>query len=78
MGQKMYQQKTIGQNIGVLRNKRNLTQEALAAKLQVHGCDISRSALGKIEAGLRNIYATELRALKEVLNVTYDELFDGI
>lgn len=67
-------EKNIGNNIRCLREKAGLTQEALSAKLQVSGCDITRSALAKIEVGQRHLYVDELILIKEILNVTYDEL----
>jgi len=66
--------KQVGKRIRGLREMRGLTQEQLSARLQTHGCDVTRSALAKIEAGQRHIYLWELRTLREVLNVTYDEL----
>ncbi len=65
----------LGQNIRELRRKRNLSQEQLAARLQLRGCDITRSALAKMEVGQRHIYPDELKLLRELLDVTYDELF---
>jgi len=65
----------MGENIRGIRIKRSLTQEALAAKLQTLDCDLTRSALAKIEVGQRHIYASEIRALTIALNVTYDDLF---
>lgn len=44
-------EKRIGENIRKLRVRAGLTQEMLSAKLQVDGCDITRSALAKIEVG---------------------------
>lgn len=70
--------KLIGKNIGALRRRCGLTQEMLAARLQVAGCDITRSALAKIESGGRHIYAYELFSVKEALKVSYDELFEGM
>lgn len=53
-----------------------MTQEVLSAKLQLSGCDITRSAVAKIEVGQRHIYPDEIKLIKEILNVTYDEIFD--
>ncbi len=64
----------VGQQIRKARERRELTQEQLAARLQTRGCDITRSALAKIEAGQRHIYVSELRTLRELLDVSYDEL----
>lgn len=55
--------------------RKNLSQEQVSAQMQVHDCDVTRSALAKIEAGQRHIYPDELKALKEILSVSYDELF---
>ncbi|HOG01082.1 MAG: helix-turn-helix protein [Firmicutes bacterium ADurb.Bin248] len=67
--------KAIGRNVSVLRKSKGLTQEQLSAKLQVVGCDITRSALAKIEVGQRHLYPDELKALKTVLRIHYEELF---
>lgn len=66
----------VGNNIRNLREKRNITQEQLAAKLQVNGCDITRSAVAKIEVGQRHIYPDEIILIKKILNTSYDEIFD--
>ncbi len=71
-------EKRLGENIHRIRIKKKLTQEQLAAKLQINGCDITRSALAKIEVGQRHIYAYELKLLKEILDVSFDELFVDI
>ena len=64
----------IGKNIKELRMQAGYTQEMLSAKLQVEGCDITRSALAKIEVGQRHLYADELIALRKILNTTYDTI----
>ncbi len=64
-----------GNNIRRLRRKKNLTQEQLTAQLQTNGCDITRRALAKIEVGQRHLYPDEIRLLKELLDVSFDELF---
>ena len=63
-----------GQRIKFIRDSRKMTQEAVVTQLQLLGCDITRSALGKIEVGQRHIYPDEIHAIKNVLNVSYDEL----
>ncbi len=65
----------IGRNISAIRQSKGLTQEQLSAKLQVVGCDITRSAPAKIEVGQRHLYPDELKALKIVLGIRYDDLF---
>ena len=62
----MYERQ-FGYNIRTAREKRGMTQEALAAQLQIKGCDITRGALAKIEAGLRHVYPDEIRCIRECL-----------
>lgn len=69
-------EKKIGNNIRNLREKSGITQDQLSAKLQLNGCDITRSAVAKIEVGQRHLYPDEIRLIKKILNVTYDEIFD--
>ena len=67
-------EKKIGLNIRSLREKAKLTQEQLSAQLQVNGCDITRSALAKIEAGQRHLYPDEILLLKQILKVEFDDI----
>lgn len=67
--------KIIGENIRKARNAMDMTQEALVAKLQILECDISRGTLAKIEAGIRHISVEELNAIKEVLNISFEDFF---
>lgn len=66
----------VGNKIRMIREKQGITQEDLAARLQVNGCDITRSAAAKIEVGQRHLYPDEIILLKKLLSTTYDEIFD--
>lgn len=68
-------EKKIGNNIKVIRENAGITQELLAAKLQLHGCDITRSAVAKIEVGQRHLYPDEIILIKNILKTTYEEIF---
>ena len=63
-------EKEIGNKIKIIREKIPMTQEQLAAKLQTMGCDITRSAVAKIEVGQRHIYPDELKCIKEILKTS--------
>ncbi|MBR2374977.1 MAG: helix-turn-helix transcriptional regulator [Clostridia bacterium] len=65
----------MGDNIRKLREKAGFTQEYVATKLQLNGCDITRSAVAKIEVGQRHLYPDEILLLRKILNVTYEEIF---
>lgn len=69
-------EKKIGANIRVLREKAGLTQEQLSARLQVNGCDVTRSALAKIEVGQRHLYPDEVILIKEALKARYEDIFN--
>lgn len=69
-------EKQVGNNIRVLREKAGMTQELLATKLQLRGCDVTRSALAKMEVGQRHIYPDELILIKEILNVEFSDLLN--
>ncbi|MGN0534322.1 MAG: helix-turn-helix domain-containing protein [Eubacterium sp.] len=65
----------LGKRLRSIREEKRMTQEQLAAKLQLSGCDITRSAVAKIEVGQRHIYPDEIKLIKEILGVTFDEIF---
>ena len=68
-------EKRIGWNIRKLREKAKMTQEQLAAQLQLRGCDITRSAVAKIEVGQRHVYVDEIMLIKEILKVHFEDIF---
>jgi len=68
-------EKTVGSNIRLLRERAKMTQEMLACKLQLEGCDITRSAMAKIEVGQRHLYPDEIKCIKEILGVSFEEIF---
>lgn len=69
-------EKKVGQNIKRLRQERIWSQDHLAAKLQLEGCDITRSAVAKIEVGQRHLYPDEIKTLKTIFKISYEELLE--
>lgn len=69
-------ERRVGQNIRELREKVGMTQELLAVKLQLSGCDITRSAVAKIEVGQRHLYPDEVILIKSILNTEFEKIFD--
>lgn len=65
----------LGRNIQTIRISKNLTQMEVIAKLQLMGSIMSRSTLANIETGRRNIKASDLKALKVIFEVDYEEFF---
>ena len=70
-------EKQIGANIRHIRESQKITQDELAAKLQVLGCDITRSAIAKIEVGQRHVYPDEIMLIKEILKTSFEKIFYG-
>lgn len=69
-------EKQIGNNIRRIREQANLTQDYVATQFQLRGCDITRSSIAKIEVGQRHLYPDEIIIMKNILNTTYEEIFD--
>ena len=64
----------IGKNIRDIRKSKGIKQIDVVRKMQLMGVDITRESFVKIERGIQHIYATQLKAIKEILNTSYDEL----
>lgn len=65
----------IGDNIRRARVAKNMSQQQVVEKMELHGSEMSRSTLSHIENGIRNISVQDLLILKEVLGMSYDEIF---
>lgn len=63
-----------GDRIHQVRTAKRISQEALAAKMQVNGVVIEREAISKIETGDRFVADYELRAFARILGVTMEWL----
>ncbi len=73
--QKIKQDKIcIGENIRKIRIQKAVGQTELVREVQLLGGSLTRETLVKIERGTQHIYASQLKAIKVVLNTTYDEL----
>lgn len=65
---------SIGKNIRDIRKAKGIKQIDVVRKMQLMGVDITRESYVKIERGIQHIYATQLKAIKEILDTSYDEL----
>lgn len=74
--QKIKQDIHIGANIRAVRKAKKLGQTELVGLVQLEGVSMTREALVKIERGNQHIQASQLRAIKNVLGTTYDELLE--
>ena len=65
----------LGRNIQTVRMSKNMTQIEVVEQLQLMGSMMSRSTLANIEAGRRNIKASDLKALQILVGVEYSQFF---
>ena len=79
MSKKLKQDISIGTNLQRLRKRSGLSQEKVAAKLQLMGFDISREIISQMELGNYSIRVSVLRALKDIYQVdSSDEFFEDL
>ena len=71
----MNRKNIIGPKIRTARNNSDMSQEKLAARLQVMGIRIDRSAIAKIETGRRPVSDIEIAAIAETLGIELSWLF---
>lgn len=70
------QKNIIGKNLKKIRLSKKLTQNALAAMLQLQGYEFDRITISRIENGLRFVPDYEVRILCKILNISYSDLLD--
>ena len=63
-----------GQNVALLIKEKNLSQRALADKLQLAGMDLTKNAIQRIESGQRFVSDIELKAFADLFKVSLDKL----
>lgn len=68
----------VGERLKVLRNRDKLSQRDLAREFQLIGIDMDKNVITRIETNKRYVTDFELQAIKQIFNVSYDYLIDGI
>lgn len=66
----------IGKNIREIRKREKIGQTELVRKLQLIEVEMTRETLVKIERGIQHIKLSQLRGIKEILEVEYSDLLD--
>ena len=70
---------SIGKNLKALRKRAGLTQEQVAAQLQIQGIAVTSDILAKMEQGKYSIRISVLLELKRIYKVElFDEFFKDI
>ena len=63
-----------GKKIALYRKRMQISQRALADKLQLAGIDLGKNAIQQIESGSRFVIDIELRAFARILDISPEEL----
>lgn len=69
---------SIGENLRTLRRRAGLSQEQVAAQLQIRGINISREIISQMERGDHNIRISVLLALKDLYQADIADFFMGL
>lgn len=67
---------TIGRNLRKIRKSKNSRMQDMVIRLQLHGVEISRETLVKIEGGRQHIKLSQLQGMKELLDVSYEIILE--
>ena len=78
MAQILNQDISIGENLRTLRRRAGLSQEQVAARLQLRGISISREIISQMERGEHNIRISILLALKDLYQADITDFFAGL
>ena len=68
----------IGNNVRKYRKMRKMSQQLLSDKLETMAIYICRGSISRIEDMSRTVTDIELYGLSKILNVSIEELFNGI
>ena len=68
----------IGKNLRRLRKNAGLTQEQVAAKLQLRGISVSREMLSQMERDRYNIKVSILLVFKEIYRASFEDIFKDL
>ena len=63
-----------GKNIACIRIKLHVSQRAIADFLQLHGLDVDKNAIQRIESGKRFVTDIELVIISKALKVSLEDL----
>ncbi|PRR70602.1 helix-turn-helix domain-containing protein [Clostridium thermopalmarium] len=72
----MLERNIIGKKIKRIRQLKGITQDQLAARLNIQGIEIDQTMISKIEEQVRGISDYEVMAFSVALGVSIEELFD--
>lgn len=65
----------VGHNIRKIREAIGMKPSKLVQEVNLRGVDMTIFSLSKIESNTQHIRASQLKAVKEALNCSYEDLF---
>lgn len=71
----MLERNIIGKRIKQIRQILGVTQEQLAARLNIQGIDLDQTMISKIEEQVRGVSDFEIKAFSKALGVNIEDLF---
>ena len=78
MAMKLKQDISIGVNLKRYRKETGMSQEKVAAKLQLMGLDIHQKIISEMELGKYSIRVSVLLALADLYNTPVQSFFEGL
>lgn len=66
---------SLGKNIKHFRTMRGYSQAYMVKELQLRGCNTSKQSFSKYEQDIAHIFASELVAIAEILEIPIEKLF---
>jgi len=78
MAKKLKQDISIGENLRKYRKASGMTQDRVAAKLQVLDLDIHPKTISEMELGKYSIRISVLIALADLYSVSIQDFFEGL
>ena len=66
----------IGSNIKKIRIAKGMRPSDLVREVNLRGISMTIFSLSKIEVNTQHVKASQLKAIKEILECSYDELFE--
>lgn len=68
----------VGANVRKYRKQRKMSQQRLSDRLETKVIYICRGSISRIEDHTRTVTDIELYGLSKILNVSIDDLFEGV
>ena len=75
---KLLQDVSIGENLRALRKRQNMTQNDVCAQMALLGRPMLQSTYAQIESGSRNIFISDLLALRQIFQADFGDFFHGL